>query len=182
MELWEQQKGERSKAFMLFCIYRDLGPLRSLDKCADKFRESGENTISIRQVQEYSLKNDWVNRAKAYDMHCDEIARLEREEAIKEMEHRHAKDTAKIQQATMDLFNHPDMKNVESLEASKVAWILMTLANTYEKAGGFERLTLGETTEYVANKVDSELNVKLDADISVFDKVKKAKKLIEDEE
>lgn len=31
-EIWERQKNESSKAYAAFCIYRDLGTERSLDK------------------------------------------------------------------------------------------------------------------------------------------------------
>lgn len=182
MELWEQQKGERAKAFMLFCIFRDLGPLRNLPKALAQYESSTNETLSIGQINTYSSKYNWYERAKAYDAHCDEIARLEREEAIKEMEHRHAMNSAKIQEVAMKVLEHPDMQNINNLEASKLAWIMMTTANTIEKAGGFERLTLGETTEYVAQKVDADIKAEVKVEESVFDKVKKAKKLLEEDE
>lgn len=181
MELWEQRKGERAKAFYLFTIYRDLGRLRSLEKVPPKYNELTGETISIGQVTTYSAKHGWVERSHAYDRHQDEIVRLEREEAIKEMEHRHAHDTAVIQDAAMKVLNDPQVQ-AGGLEPSKLAWIVQTVANAYEKAGGFERLTLGETTEYVANKIDGEMKHEVKVEESVFDKVKKAKKLIEEQE
>lgn len=182
MELWEQQKGERAKAFCCFTYYRDVGPARTLEKAHNKYIADTQDTIKITQFYTYSQRYNWVERARAYDQHCDEIARLEREEAIKEMEHRHATNSARIQEVAMKVLEHPDLQNLDNLEASKLAWIMMTTANTIEKAGGFERLTLGETTEYVASKVDAELKAEVKSDISVFDKVKRAKQLLEDKE
>lgn len=182
MELWEQQKGERAKAYLLFSIYRDLGPLRTLAKALDKYMSDYNSSLSMGQMNLYSSKYNWVERSHAYDQHCDEVARLEREEAIKEMEHRHADSSARIQAMAMKVLEHPDLQNIDNMEASKLAWIMMTTANTIEKAGGFERLTLGETTEYVASKVDAELKADVKSDVSVFDKVKKAKQLLEEEE
>lgn len=182
MEPWEQQKGERSKAFMLFCIYRDLGPLRSLEKCSIKYHEDHNDNLNIRQFGEYSRKYDWVARAAAYDQHLDELERAQLEEELKEMTKRHARDTARIQEIAMNVLAHPDMQHPEDMEPSKIAWIVQTVSNAYEKAGGFERLTRGESTEKISNEVDARIEASLEHNISVFDKLKKAKKLIEEED
>lgn len=63
-ELWARQNSERSKAFSLFCMYRDMGPERSLDKLR---KSMGEATVSQRNLELYSARYNWVKRAQAYD-------------------------------------------------------------------------------------------------------------------
>ncbi len=63
-ELWARQSSERSKAFSLFCMYRDMGPERSLDKLR---KSMGEASVSQRNLELYSARYNWVKRAQAYD-------------------------------------------------------------------------------------------------------------------
>lgn len=89
---WERQQNETSKAYESFCIYRDMGPSRSLSKVAEKQQKSGS------LIGKWSRENKWVERAAKWD---DEQERIEREIAqkeqakeIREMRKRHA-DLAK---------------------------------------------------------------------------------------
>lgn len=65
-ELWDRRQNERSKAFDLFCMYRDMGPSRSLEKLA---RSSDETGMSFGNLRLHSKRHDWVKRAEAYDDH-----------------------------------------------------------------------------------------------------------------
>src|SRR5674476_459233 len=65
IQAYEQQRPrERSKAYALFCKYRDLGPTRSLAKLK---KSDSDTMVSLRQLFRYSAKFDWVERAEAYD-------------------------------------------------------------------------------------------------------------------
>lgn len=81
---WERREGETSRAWQAFCVYRDLGPNRSIAKTGEKL---GKNRVTLEQ---WSSKNEWVKRAAAWDAEQDRIARLEQIEAIKKMRKRHA--------------------------------------------------------------------------------------------
>jgi len=87
---WEKQKWESSKPFSYFCYYRDLGPLRSIEKVARKF------TKSSRVMKKYSSKFNWVKRCEFYDEHVEEMKRLEKEEEIKKLAREQIKDADKL--------------------------------------------------------------------------------------
>lgn len=84
-ELWERQENETAKPFEAFCIYRDLGPGRSLSQVAKSLGKS--DTLMSRWSSEY----DWVKRAAAWDEEQDRIARKAQVEEIVKMRKRHAK-------------------------------------------------------------------------------------------
>ena len=75
-EVWERLPNERSKAYELFCLYRDIGPYRSLQK----LRQTCDLSLSLRQLERYSAKYDWVARAAAFS---DHIFALKLEELTK---------------------------------------------------------------------------------------------------
>jgi len=62
-EIWERQNNESSKAYAAFCVYRDLGPERSLEKV----RQNLDKPRTRKWLGEWSVKYNWVERAQAYD-------------------------------------------------------------------------------------------------------------------
>lgn len=82
---WERQEEETSKAYAAFCVYRDLGPERSLAKAGAAL---GKNPGGL---EEWSSKNDWVKRSAAWDDEQDRIARQAQLKEIARMRERHAK-------------------------------------------------------------------------------------------
>lgn len=83
-EPWERQPEETAKPFEAFCVYRDMGPDRSLSKVAEKLQKS--DTLMGRWSRAY----DWVKRATAWDAEQDRIARQQQIQEIKKMRKRHA--------------------------------------------------------------------------------------------
>ena len=84
-ELWERQPDETSKPFEAFCVYRDLGPGRSLSQVAEKLKKS--DTL----IGRWSGAYDWVKRATAWDAEQDRVARKAQLDEIIKMRKRHAK-------------------------------------------------------------------------------------------
>ncbi|MBI1924385.1 hypothetical protein HYR99_09055 [Candidatus Poribacteria bacterium] len=69
---------ESSKAFAAFCVYRDLGPTRSTAKTAENLRKTfAKPSPSQRWLQVWASRFNWLERAKAYDVHQLEKHRLE---------------------------------------------------------------------------------------------------------
>lgn len=56
---------ETHKAWLAFCVYRDMGWDRSLDKAWRQ--ETGKDGRHARHWATWSAKNHWVSRCRAYD-------------------------------------------------------------------------------------------------------------------
>ena len=147
--IWERQKNERSKAFYMFTLYRDMGPLRSFSKVVAKHKEDEGNNISTHQLERYSVNHSWVQRAQAYDDYKDELICKEQEEAIKKMVRRHAEKSMELQN---DVLAIKDDSEIKTLKPTQKAWLLNTTVNSYEKMALLERLSRGEPTEHIEEK------------------------------
>ena len=64
-ELWERQPHEASDVYADFCVYRDLGPSRTLRKAAEI---TGKQWATLCQT---SRRHKWVKRVEAYDDYID---------------------------------------------------------------------------------------------------------------
>jgi len=99
LDSWEQRPSEPPKAYNAFCVHRDMGLARSLAKTA----EALNHPPGYKQtLWEWSTKYFWQSRCRAYDQHMERVAQLERENVIREMINRHARDAVKIQQMVME--------------------------------------------------------------------------------
>ena len=84
-EWWERQPGETSKAFAAFCVYRDLGPTRSLSKVGQTLGRS------VQWMEHWSSIHSWVVRAAASDSEQDRIRRTAANAEIAKMAERQAR-------------------------------------------------------------------------------------------
>ncbi len=153
---WERMKGERSKAYDLFTLYRLLGPARSLTKLihnlTEKDPETGQDLypdyvkISLGDLKYYSKKYNWVSRCEAWD--DSEIERrIERNRhLIDEMNERHAEDFKSMQQEAKKRIEG-DVDAPITHKMTPFEFNIMTLA--YKRSADGERLALGEATERV---------------------------------
>lgn len=68
---WEQQSGETSRQWRAFVAYRDLGPVRSIDKAAAVLKPEHKRSkrVATGRLFEWSAANRWVERAAAWDRH-----------------------------------------------------------------------------------------------------------------
>jgi len=92
-EPWEKLSNETTKAYAAFCIYRDLGSERSIDKV---LAVTGKRNRS--SLIKWSSKYNWVERVQAYDQYLEELKRKEQEQAIIEMSRRHAELAVRMQE------------------------------------------------------------------------------------
>lgn len=133
---WERQPGEGVKPFEAFNTYMLMGTERSLSKVANELNKS--TTLMGR----WSGQWRWVERAAAWDVEQEKLARKDQIEAIKKMRKRHAaiatqmltKVTKKIQKMSEDELTPQDMK----------AWV--------ETASKLERLSRGDTSEVIEER------------------------------
>ncbi|WP_286475724.1 hypothetical protein [Methanobacterium sp. CWC-01] len=141
---WRKLPGETGKAYESFCIYRDLGPKRSITKVQTEMHQNSTKNQptsrpSIRTLKEWSSKNKWVERATAYDSYIDDLRRLGHEQEIMEMSTRHVKIARNFQDKVDKRLNslNPDDLSPQDL----VRWC--------DTAVKIERLSLGVPTENV---------------------------------
>ncbi len=99
IDSWEQSPTEPAKAYSAFCAYRDMGLARSLAKTAQALNHPPGYKQTL---WEWSTKYAWQSRCRDYDQHMERVAQLEKENAIREMINRHARDAVKIQQMVME--------------------------------------------------------------------------------
>ncbi len=135
-EPWERQKGETSRAYEAFTIYRDLGPDRSQAKTS---RKLGKNS---RTIADWSKKYEWVKRAAAWDAEQDRIARQSQIDEIRKMRKRHADlATAMLVKAAKALKRIPE----DEVKASD-------LSRLVETASKLERISRGDVGEVVEER------------------------------
>lgn len=70
---------EGSRAFAAFCIYRDLGTERSLEKVSQTCQKS------VSLLRRWSAKFMWVKRAEAFDNHIQEVEQSKRDVEIEKI-------------------------------------------------------------------------------------------------
>lgn len=83
--LWERLDSDTDKSFAAFCIYRDMGDRRSLDKAAQDYY--GKSRVSLGQFEKWSVDHNWQERVAAFDKHQDSLRQernLERQKLIED--------------------------------------------------------------------------------------------------
>jgi hypothetical protein len=92
VEIWERRPGESARAYAAFCVYRDLGPGRSLNLAYGEWRRAqgcaGDAAKAAGYWAEWSSGFEWVARAEAYDGHLEALKRAAREDALRRLEER----------------------------------------------------------------------------------------------
>jgi hypothetical protein len=63
---YDRQPNETDKSWAAFCVYRDMGRERSLEK-VDQLRSQTSPKKSLSYLKEWSLKHGWVKRCSAFD-------------------------------------------------------------------------------------------------------------------
>ena len=175
---WEKVKNEQNKAYHLFCIYRDLGPFRSIDKVVQKLDEDG-TPLTRTQVGNYSSKWRWVERAEAYDDYRDEMQREANEEAVVEMNRRQAEEYKGLQGAVLNTMGRmdeePEDPKAKPLTPNRAAYFLDACSRAYDRAAKGERLARGETTE----RTEESQNVKHtgQVDVNLQDRMERLKRI-----
>lgn len=135
-EPWERQQSETSKAYEAFCIYRDLGPSRSIAKVGERL---GKNTVTLER---WSSRNDWVKRSTAWDEEQDRIAREAQLGEIKKMRKRHADlANAMLVKAARALQRIPE----DEIKAGDVSRMV-------ETASRLERLSRGDVGDVIEER------------------------------
>jgi hypothetical protein len=130
---WEQQAGESARAFGAFCVYRDLGPRRTLRAAVEPYFHRTSAPLR-RQIEKWSSAFGWVERAAAWDRHLDEESRHVQEAARREMAERHAREARALQAKALE--------RLRALLPEKLS--PADVLRYFVEAAKLERLALGE--------------------------------------
>lgn len=140
--IYEKLKDEPQKAYEAFCIYRDMGQTRTVDRVRGEI-----GSKSSRHLQKLSYTYNWVERAEAYDLDQEAIARqiLEEEnrEAYREKLRRYNKEDEEIGRANRAIavaglaklrkfIDNLDQKDITMRNAHNLAKIVDTCFNRGE--------------------------------------------------
>ena len=142
--LWGKQRDETHRQWMSFCIYRDLGKGRSLEKA---LKEANKKRTTKAAWGEWSKKNQWVKRSEAYDDYLEGKVRESNETEIVKMNKRHVKSMVYIQNKifvnTIMALKDTDYKKLRLSDAISIL----------EKTIKLERMGRGVSTEITDHNI-----------------------------
>lgn len=134
-EPWERQKGENSKRFEAFQMFRDM-PNRSISQVARELSKSRQ------LIQRWAGQDNWHDRVAAWDAEQDRIARQAQIEEIKKMRKRHSDlASAMLVKAARALQRIPE----DEIRAGDVSRMVETAAK-------LERISRGDVGEVVEER------------------------------
>jgi hypothetical protein len=148
---WERWPGESAKAYVAFCLFRDLGPRRSLDAASRRYHHPGPEAPpppggrlprASGTIRRWAQRWSWVERARAWDQETERLQQVEHLAAIQEMAQRHAKEALLMQNKAIERLRQLRPEELGARE---------TLAFLVE-AAKLERLARGEPTERVTQE------------------------------
>lgn len=161
MEPWVRQPGETAKAFVAFCIYRDLGPGRSVIQA---YQDYTGKPVSPPLKRNYfhrwveSMK--WRERAALYDEYLEKLVRKAEEKALQNTAGKWAKrmqaqreEEWLLAEAMMkrawEMLEHPLVKTVDHNDGSTTItmpadWKASDIALFLKTASSIARLAVGE--------------------------------------
>ena len=175
VEIWEQQKGESTKAYQRFKIYRELpAEIRTIKKVHEeiekKYKKQGKtrendsqnNKIpSLKAIEDMSMKWSWVERADIYERHKDFEDMLKSDEEFKEANEvwrklwRECLDFAK--EIIDQLINNP-----KEYALSTRVNMFNSVINTMDKVYRNFRLSYGRSTKINETSLEHEGKLKLE--------------------
>lgn len=141
---WERREGETPKAFAAFCVYRDMGASRSLDKTR---QELGKSAGYTRVLEDWSSHHNWGRRADLYDEHLSGVAVQSVEEGIRQdrIAYRDTvkREAAEFAEAAVAMRREAMMRD----DKAEASLMLQRASAVWEKARQVEGMALGLVSE-----------------------------------
>lgn len=161
-EAWERQKGESSKSFAWFKVYRDLQGARTFTKLIEKIKEMSLNDSSEvevipipshSQVAQQSSRWHWKERCRKYDNYLDSLDRKRKEEDYKGLE----KKMIEVGEELIDAvsMNVKQLKYDPGNTPTSVAHAIASAGKAFDNSVKNLRLLYGRSTENREEKVEA---------------------------
>jgi|SRR5215213_5043044 len=116
MRIFDREQGESAKAFEAWTIYRELGAQRSLKKTAELYYGTAAN---VRQLERWSSRHSWVERARSSDVEQEMLRRSAVEEYLASQAENRAEREGRIAEILLRVREEAAMKAL-----SMVSWPL----------------------------------------------------------
>lgn len=158
---WDRLESERTKPWLAFQCYRDLGPKRTLAEVSRTLYGPKENqppevteggkvpkVKSVTRLKMWMVEHNWVARAVAYDLHLDRTRQETAQNEVTAMVQRHLGISGMIQQKALNALK--EMTPEQLKKSPKV------LLDYLIEGAKMERLARGEVTERIQANADSE--------------------------
>ena len=160
MTAWDRQTGETNRAYAAFLLYRDMGPLRSLRKAADRFYNI-KSESKQHQFLRWSTANNWVARCEAWDMEEERDRVTRQREEIRLMDDRQSKYGKGIQEIAMSnvyaITGHIAKDRKGKLINATIN--IEEARKLFETGLKAERIARGEVTEISERKHGGEIRI-----------------------
>lgn len=135
-EVWEQQEGENTKTYSMFCLYRDYGPTRSLRKVYNKYKGI-ELDCQLNTFITYSGTNGWEKRAHAYDSYILAKELEDNEELIRNFNKRRGEEALKLMDQAFEMMKQDielgQLQPKENRERYKMGFEIFRAINRLDK-------------------------------------------------
>jgi hypothetical protein len=126
---WDRQEDEPPKAYLHFTVYRDLGPIRTLDNTA-KLRG-----VALPTLLELSAKWNWVARCDQWDAHVQAIHQRAYLTEVAKQARKRASAFEKLLEKSLEALGNVD---VEKVPLEKVAAAMKTATEGIRLEEGLE--------------------------------------------
>lgn len=163
-EAWERQKGESSKSFAWFKVYRDLKGARTFLKVIEEIQKKIENGSfeediielpTIVKLQNQSSRWHWKERCRRYDNYLDGLNRKQKEEAYLQLEEKMINTSEMLVDVVSD--NLSELKYSNSNDTS-IAHAIASAGKALDSAVKNIRLLYGRSTENREEKVEANVD------------------------
>ena len=134
-EPWEMLESDTPKSWEAFVVYRDMEK-RSLAKVADELGKS------VKLIERWSQKHNWVERVAAWEAEQDRILRIEMKRGIGQMRKRHADLAVRILEKAAAAL---EMIPADEVKASDVGRMV-------DVATKLERISRGDVGEVIEER------------------------------
>jgi hypothetical protein len=135
--VWEQQEGESTRAYMMFLLFRDYGPNRSVPAIFNKYNGIEFNYSTHSGLQEYSGPMRWYERAKAFDSYILNQEQKENEALIKKFNKERMSEALELLAASFSQMKEDaaegSLQPRENRERYKMAFEMFRTINNLDK-------------------------------------------------
>jgi len=161
---WERCPGETSKAYKVFCEYRDMGSERSGVKVGQMLN------VNKSYIDKLSSKYNWVNRAREFDDYIEARVRARNENEIIEMRIRHAKQARDLQDTLalpLEVLNRkiekdPNLNELDKLKLNELLGLVTQSAKCLKQLTEIEREARGVPSSTYRTEVTVDGNARID--------------------